>query len=121
MQTMRFEGRELTPYSVPVSASDLKAESTYFFVNFVDDAMLLPTVEPVVYIGRNLEANDAGVIYFQDIDSYQQGVRYDSTPKSDDAMFYTGPENETGHVFEYDHALEELMRCSLRRRAKGTA
>ena len=82
--------------------------------------MLLPSLEPVVFIGRNLESNQTGTIYFQDIDSYQQGIRYDAAI-SDDAKFYSGPELETGHIYEYERALDELMRCSVRRRnaAKG--
>ncbi len=119
MQSMRFEGRELKPYAEPVSARDLKEGTVYFFLNFADDAMLIPTMESVVYIGKNLDRSDDGVVYFQDIDSHQQGVRYDSTSKNENAMFYSGPENETGHVFEYEPALDELMRCALRRRAQG--
>jgi hypothetical protein len=121
MQPAHFESRELKPYAEPVSASALKEGVIYFFVTFSDDAMLLPTMEPVVFIGRNLDANDAGVVYFQDIDSYQQGVRY-CTPvenKNENATIYSGSENETGHVFEYEQALEELMRCALRRRTIG--
>jgi hypothetical protein len=116
MHSTRFEGRELKPYAEPVSASDLKHGSIYFFVNYADDAMLFPTIEPMVFIGRNLEPTDDRVVYFQDIDSYQHGVRHDSTFKNENAVFYSGSENETGYVFEFEQALEELMRCSLRRR-----
>jgi hypothetical protein len=118
MQPTHFESCELKPYAHPVSASDLKEGVIYFFVNFSDDAMLIPTMEPVVFIGRNLDANDGGAVYFQDIDSYQQGVRYCSPAENENenAMIYSGSENEMGHVFEFDHALEELMRCALRRR-----
>ncbi len=116
MKLTRFEARELKPYAEPVPASNLKEGSVYFFVNYADHAMLLPALEPVVFIGRNLETNDAGVVYFQDIDSHRQGVRHDSKPKNENATFYSGSEHETGHVFEFEPALEELMRCSLRRK-----
>lgn len=119
MQPMRFESRELKPYAEPVLASDLTEGSVYFFLNYADDAMLLPTMEPMVFIGRNLDTNDAGAVYFQDINSYQQGVRHDSTAKNENAAFYSGAENETSQVFQYEQALEELMRCSLRRRGGG--
>src|SRR6202035_5499965 len=103
MQTMRFERQELRPYAEPTSANDLETGAVYFFLNFADDALLLPTMEPVVFIGRNLEVNDSAMVYFQDFDSYQQGVRYDSSGQNENATVYSGPENETGHVFEYEH------------------
>src|SRR5262249_13732042 len=116
MQAMRFEARELKPYAEPVSATHLKEGAVYFFLNFSDEAMLLPTLEPVVFIGRNLETDDAGIVYFQDARSFNRGIRYGSPTKDVDAMFYCGSDKETGHVFEYDHALDELMRCALRRK-----
>ena len=118
---MRFERQELRPYAEPTSANDLKIGSVYFFLNFVDDALLLPSMEPVVFIGRNLEANDKTRVYFQDADSYRQGVRYESSDKNENATIYSGSENEIGHVFEYDHALDELIRCSLRRNSTRSA
>ncbi len=112
---MRFERRELKPYAEPVSAADLKLENVYFFLTFSDDAMLIPNLEPMVFIGRDLEANDAGIVYFQDLESYQHGIRYDSSHEGETATFYCGSENDTGHIFDYDNALNELLRCSLRR------
>lgn len=78
MQSTYFESRELKPYAEPVAATDLKEGAVYFFLNFADESMLLPTMEPVVFIGRNLDTTDVGVIYFQDIDSYRHGIRYNS-------------------------------------------
>ncbi len=112
---MRFERQELRPYAEPTSASDLEVGSVYFFLNFIDDALLLPTMEPVVFIGKNLELDDEAMVYFQDANSYQHGVRYASSGKNENLTIYSGSENEIGHVFEYDHALDELIRCSLRR------
>lgn len=112
---MRFESRELKPYGEPVSASELKEGSVYFFLQFIDDEMLIPTLEPVVFVGRNLEPGDAGRVYFQDIGSHRHGVTYNSAAKDDEATFYTGSESELGHVFEYERALDGLMRCSLKR------
>lgn len=118
---MRFEERELKPYAEPVSANKLKEGSIYFFLGYVDDEMLIPGLEPVVFVGRNLDPEDEERVYFQDLDSYRRGVRYDSATKGDDATFYTGSENEEGHVFEYERALDQLMLCSLKRRkALGT-
>jgi len=112
---MRFEGRELKPFAEPVSAADLHEGSAYFAVTYVDDDMLIPTMETLVFIGKNLEIDDVAEAYFQEINSYRQGVRYGWDVKDGEASFYSGPENELHHIFDFDHALEELMKCSLRR------
>ncbi len=116
---MRFEERELPSHAEPISSSDLREGEVYFSVNYVDDDMLLPTMETVVFIGRNLQPGDSGQVYFQDIDSYRGGVRYESATEEDYVEFSTGSENEVSHIFTYEKALEELMKCSLRRRRTG--
>ena len=114
--TVRFEGRELKPHAEPVSASELREGSVYFALNYVDDERLIPVMDTRVFIGRNLEADDEGKAYFQDVDSHRDGVRYDPADKDNWATFYVDSENELHHIFEYEQALEELMKCSLRRR-----
>ena len=113
---MRFEKRELKPYAEHVSLSDLKESLVYFSVTFVDDDMHIPVMEPLVFVGRNLHEKDAGRLYFQDVDSYRRGVRYQSASGNDYATFFECSEDELSNIFEYEHALETLMRCSLRRR-----
>jgi hypothetical protein len=113
---MRFEQRDLKPYAEPISSADLKVGDIYFAVNYVDDEMLLPTMETLVFIGRDLEPKDSGLVYFQDLASYRRGVRYSTAGKHDHARFFAGSENEVGHIFTYERALEQLMACSLRRR-----
>jgi hypothetical protein len=103
-----FDGRELKPYAEPVSSNELQEGAVYFAVNYVDDEMLIPLMETLVFIGRNLEPGDVGTVYFQDVESYREGVRYGS-----DA------ENELGHIFDYEQALDGLMHCSLRRKEAG--
>jgi hypothetical protein len=110
---VRFEERELKPYAEPVSPEDLKPGDTLFAVNFLDEDMLLPVLEPRVFIGRDLVPGDERVFYFQDYDSYQSGIRFETATKNDEAVFETGAEK---HVFEYERALDVLMNCALRRR-----
>ena len=112
---MYFEGRDLTDHAEPVSASELCEGQVYFAVNYVDGEMLIPIMETIVFIGRNLEPDDAGQVYFQDVESHREGVSYDLTPSDGSAKFQSGSANEISHIFDYGHALEELMRCSLRR------
>ena len=113
---MLFEERELKPYAESIAKEDLKEGSVYFFVNFVDEEMLIPTIETVVFAGWNLDGNDAGQVYFQDIDSYRSGTRFETTGLDNCATFTSGSESQLGHVFDYEHALDQLLACSLRRR-----
>lgn len=118
---MYFDGRELNEYAEPVSSSDLQEGAVYFAINYTDDGMLVPVIETLVFIGKNLEPDDVGEAYFQDVVSYRDGVPYRWDSDDGIATFYSGPENELKHIFKYEHALNELMRCSLRRRDAGTS
>lgn len=115
---MRFEERELPPHAESVSPNELQEGGVYFSVTFVDRDMLIPTMEAVVFIGRNLQPDDSDLVYFQDIESYRRGVRYETATDDDYAQFSMGSETELGHIFDFEYALEELMRCSIRRREK---
>jgi hypothetical protein len=114
---MQFEQRELKPYAQPVSASNLTLGSTYFSVIYVDDEMLIPTVEPLIFIGENLDVNDIGrVVYFQDAQSYRRGLRHDSAENDPDITLFAGQKTKYNTSLEYEDAVDELLRCSLRRR-----
>jgi hypothetical protein len=112
----RFEARELKSYAEPISASELRTGSIYFFVNFVDEAMLVPTMDTVVYIGENLAPGDTDQVYFQDIESFNRGVTYTAEGDGEVAIFQNGSRNELNHVFDFEHALEVLLACSIRRK-----
>jgi hypothetical protein len=118
---MHFEGRELKPYGEPVSTAQLQEGEIYFAVNYVDDDMFIPVMETLVFIGRNLEPDDVGQTYFQDVESYREGVPYSWTADNDgSASFLSGSETELNHIFKYEQALDEMLRCSIRRRDAGT-
>ena len=113
---MRFEARELTTFAKPIDPATLTQGEIYLSVQYADPDLLIPTLETIVFVGRNLRPNDADALYFQDVESYRRGVRVDSGPLAE-----TGHRicREAGikHLFDYESALEELMKCSLRRRA----
>lgn len=111
---MRFEERELKSYAEPVQESELTEGSVYFSLNFLDEEMLIPTMETVVFIGRNLEPDDVDQVYFQDAESFERGARKDGDA-DEFTRFYSGSKNEVNHIFEYEHALDQLMACLLRR------
>ncbi len=116
---MRFEERELKPYAEPVLAPDLKEGSVYFAVQYLDEGMLTPEMEALIFIGKNLGQGDVGQLYFQDAVSYREGIRYGLPSGDREALIYRQPEAEISHIFEYEHALDQLMGCALRRREKG--
>lgn len=116
MTTLLFEARELPSCAEPISDAELQEGAVYFFVSFIDEQMLIPTMDTVVFVGRNLEAGDEDQVYFQDIESFRRGVRYDTAQEGDHAVFLSGSRNELGHVFNYERALDRLLVCSLRRR-----
>ncbi len=118
---MYFEGRELRPYAESVSSTELREDEVYFAVNFVDDEMLIPIMETLVFVGRNFEPDDIGKVYFQDVESHREGVQYTGDSDVGWAKFISGSENELGHIFDYEHALEALMWCSLRREGRKPA
>ena len=51
MDIIRFEARDLKPYGEYVKSSSLVEGKTYFAVHFLDDQMLVPELDPVVFIG----------------------------------------------------------------------
>lgn len=57
-----------------------------------------------------------GRLYFQDYDSYREGIRYSTADHDVDCEFDVFLPADIGFVFEYEHALNVLLVCSLRRR-----
>lgn len=115
---MRFEARELKAYAEPIASDALEAGHVYFFVHFLDDAMQVPMLEPMVFIGSNLEIGDKGQVWFQDYVSYSRGHRHDS-PDAEDVSLYGGAKDELGHVFLFERAMDVLLQCSIRRATAG--
>lgn len=73
-------------------------------------------MDTVVYIGENLEPGDENQVYFQGVMSFNRGVRYGGEDDGDHALFQGGSKNELGHVFAHEHALDQLLACSLIRK-----
>ena len=114
MDILRFQARDLTPYGKYLQPSALVEGDTYFAVHFLDDQMLVPELDPLLFIGRNLEPSDSGRLYFQDAASYMSGIRYRD---GSNAEIHVVEENAP-FVFEFERALDELLRCSFRRQRK---
>jgi hypothetical protein len=114
---MRFEAREVRPHSMPVAASELQEGSVYFFLDYEDPELLVPKLQPVVFIGRDLRAGDVECAYFQDVASHRRGCRFPAEDGSG-ATYFCGSLNELGHAFNFEQALDSLLACSLRREGR---
>jgi hypothetical protein len=117
---MLFPAREVHDFAEPVDIEQVKAGETYFFLQFCDDQLLLPIMRPVVYVGSN-----DGIAYFQDIDSWHDGERYDPQKSEEEhggtftgrvTTFYT---HQLGAIFEFEKALDRMCHCSLKRQKRG--
>ena len=115
---MRFEGRDLTTYAEPISATALREGQTYFFVRYVDEHLRVPLVDTVVFAERFVGSDGTELLRFQDVRSYQRGIRFGS-PELDGAQFQSATENGINHLFDYEHALDELLRCAIRRNRRS--
>ncbi len=107
-------GRDIPTYAEPVSQNDLSEGDVYFSVQYADEALLSPIVETLVFIGTENDEDGSVICSSQELTSHRQGIRRDS-PEAEGALFYFQHTNQLRHIFEYDRALDELIRCSLRR------
>ena len=111
--TMRFEARDLKPSIETMPPDQLVEGELYFSVGYVDDEMVKPILLSLVFIGRDLKPGDKDACYFQDLESHAAGVRYVTASEEAPATFQTG--DIVKSIQRYDQALDELLRCSLRR------
>lgn len=87
--------------------AELVEGRTYFAVQFLDPEMHLPIMEPVVFLGRSASVpGQSDDLLFQSADT--------SSP-DDDGIVYAQESGQCQHIFEFERALEMLMRCSIRR------
>jgi hypothetical protein len=128
--TLLFESRELKSYGEYVRAGELVVGRVYFSMGCVDADMAVPQLDPLVFLGRNLDPEQPG-LYFQDAGSYLAGERWnqsdwtESGPREElpalwhgrTCEFHVAPEGDYSGVFEYEKALDQLLACSLRRNA----
>jgi hypothetical protein len=116
-----FAQREIPAYAQFVKGHQLTVGETYFHVSYVDQDMLIPTVSSLVYIGKNFGNDEVSTLYFQDVDSYFAGLRItDEHPDPGSMRLESWPEDGFTGVCDFEHALECLMLCSLRRREKNS-
>jgi hypothetical protein len=116
---MHFPGRDLKPYAEPVTPEELVVGEVYFSVQYEDVKALAPVVETLVFVGSDLNPGPEGAgHYFQDLGSFLAGVAY-GTEADHPARYYRQPPGQVKHIFVFENALNELLKCSLRRSAES--
>ncbi|HUN89509.1 MAG TPA: hypothetical protein VMU28_11990 [Terriglobales bacterium] len=81
--------------------------------------MLIPTMETLVFLKWGDNSEGERVAIFQNIDAYRAGIQFETAKQSQEwEGFLCQPTNQLNAIFDYEHALENLMSCSLRRRKK---
>ena len=112
---LHFESREVPRYAEPITPQELREGDVYFAVRFKDDKRFIPTMYPLVYLGRGLRPDLGDRFYFQDVGSYvQHGSAVAS--KIEGADLYAQLPDQLKDIFTYERALDRLLCCSLRRR-----
>lgn len=115
-----FPATELLPYGEPVSPDEMQVGRVYFELYFLDADLLLPRLEPMIFLGVDLDGESKNERYFQDFNSYRGGVRYEKQPHEEEsARFEVYGLDGGNHIFDYELALRVLMRCALDRRDKA--
>lgn len=112
---MHFEEREIKTYFEPLRVDEIEQGSVYFNASFEDWHMLNPFLEPYVFVGENLDPEVEAGLYFQDLESYRLGVRFETATGKDNVIFILDSK-ENPNLLEYERALDHLIWCSLRRR-----
>jgi hypothetical protein len=112
--------RELKSYAEPVTATALEEGKVYFSVQYADESLLIPIIKTWVFVGKDLQPGiTEDCLYFQDVESYLQGVRYE-TATQDNSSFQVACHGNIKHIFEFGKATEELLKCEIRRQKSKT-
>jgi hypothetical protein len=101
-------------FAEPVAASDLREGGVYFSVTYADEEMLVPIVQTMVYVGAGLDDDGENSLYFQDVESFRCGVKFDASSSEVSAEFFVCEPTELNAIFSLAKAIDELHRCSQR-------
>ncbi len=112
---MQLPARQLPDYAEPVEENKLIVGQTYFSVQFLDEDLVIPIVEPVVYLGQSTsESTQDRRLQFQYARSCFS-VECGNALAADEVVIFSQAASQCGHIFEFEQALDVLLRCSLRR------
>ena len=108
----------LSPKGIP--ASQLEVGRTYFSVAYTDKWMVMPVIDSLVFIGRDLRGKRDGTLYFQDAASHERDGPMPLRPSGNFNVVTTEPEPPP-NLFDIDGVIDELSRCLARRNERLSA
>lgn len=114
---MTRRGRAVPPYAEPVTPSDLRKDQSYFMVTYVDEDMLVPVVQTLIFLGRNATGKHPGFLCFQDAESFFDLGPYPQKKRGPGDL-YVCPDEGLSNIFTLEKALKSLSRCLERRTRK---
>jgi hypothetical protein len=116
---MSHKDTDLKPYAEPVTASKLTPGEVYFMVTYVDNHMLLPEIQTLVFLGRDVAGDKDNCLYFQNVESYVTLGPYPNNAQGSGDL-YSCTDNQLNNIFEFDNAIDEFLRCNIRRKKNPT-
>jgi hypothetical protein len=117
MHKVHFPSRELENFAEPVPLLELKIGAVYYRAEFLDADMTIPLIEPYVYIGFEHDFGDEGGYEFQAVGSCLLKDDRTQQVETDPAEVIFILPGSIG-LYDFEEALNILLRCSLRRSAK---
>ena len=94
-----------------VSPKDLRAQDTYLMISFFDEALLIPEITTVVYLGKDIFSEGDQKHYFQDYESFRNKTK----AGSDVAVIEAAADNLM-NFYDLDSAASLLEECAQRKR-----
>lgn len=107
-----------SPYPVveTVDPSDLVLGEVYYAVQFLDDDLTIPIVEPLVFIGWNRFGDETvKVAYFQNAETHRQGVRFETTTAENPADFLGAEEDGLSYIYDFEGLVQSISATAHRR------
>lgn len=112
---MSLEKETIKTYAEPVKAGDLVPGEVYFSLQFMDSSLLIPILEPWLYLGRNLQPSDDDRLYFQSFDSHRRGVTVRQLGNEAEKFSFQVPSADNiQHMFTLQKAVDLLRHCVVR-------
>ena len=100
-----------------IIATELCEGSVYFMLQYVDDALSIPIVETVVFIGKNVygDGEKDNFYYFQDVESFKAVGAYPDNSQGEGNVFSLPEKAVATTIFTLDSLVDELGNVIARR------
>ncbi|UOD27742.1 hypothetical protein INH39_19815 [Massilia violaceinigra] len=101
-------------YAEPIEVFELRQGDLYFMLNYFDEDLLIPELQTLVFLGREVTGENVSLLYFQDIESYTIRGPYPNFTDGPGDIFHC-TDDQLGCIFRLDKAVSALQNCVKRR------